>query len=142
MNSIIMNVSKVLETVKENRKTHKEDFILALNGYKIKSEEKFRKYTKQFKQNLLDFDIEPKNLQVSLGSFNLPIFPENHLAEYDRVIKMLEMTTQKEIELDHKEFSNYIMDNWDWKNSFKTIVSGYASVPLTNDFKAQKVNSN
>lgn len=44
--------------------------------------------------------------------------PKNYSTEYKKVISMLKLTTQTELELTVDEFDCYMNDNWDWKNTF------------------------
>jgi hypothetical protein len=60
--------------------------------------------------------------------------PEDHTADYDRAIRMLEMTTQTEIELNEHDFATLVDDDWDWARSwvasnkrFSKTVSDYES---------------
>ena len=55
--------------------------------------------------------------------------PEDHPPDYDRVIRMLEMSVQQVIDLDEEDFARYVMDDWEWKrmwaaNAYVSGVSG------------------
>ncbi len=47
--------------------------------------------------------------------------------EYDRVIKMLEMSVDTQIELSSSEFQNYVMDDWAWSDNAKLSNSTYTA---------------
>lgn len=53
--------------------------------------------------------------------------PFNHLKEYDRAIKMLEMSTDERVELTQQEFSQLVMDDWGWQRQFLVSNSRYSS---------------
>ena len=59
-------------------------------------------------------------------NFNLPK-PENHLEDYDRVLDLLKMTLDEELELREHEFNCYIRDQWDWTGRFKNISATYTA---------------
>ena len=48
--------------------------------------------------------------------------------EYDRVISMLEHTTDKSITLSELQYRNYVMDKWDWQRNFNSNTMSYAGV--------------
>jgi hypothetical protein len=51
--------------------------------------------------------------------------PVEHVKDYDRVLKMLELATDKVIELDESDFAMYVMDDWAWKQQFIASNSTY-----------------
>lgn len=103
----------LIEKIKANREAHRTNFEKALTGYKAEC-------MRVLEQNL---ERVRKNQQ-----FNLRIaeaLPEDHTKDYDRVIAMLDLTTESEIELDQTTFDQYVMDNWDWKQSWSASNSKY-----------------
>ncbi len=51
--------------------------------------------------------------------------PQDHTADYDRTIAMLEMCVDEQIEITSAEFDCYVMDNWAWKPMAKTSHDAY-----------------
>jgi hypothetical protein len=45
--------------------------------------------------------------------------------DYDRVIRMLEMTVDEIITIGAVEFQQYVMDDWTWKEQFTASNSAY-----------------
>ena len=43
--------------------------------------------------------------------------PDDHTADYDRVITMAEMSVLDVVDLSEDEFGMYVMDQWHWKQS-------------------------
>ena len=41
--------------------------------------------------------------------------PEDHTRDYDRVISMLEMDLTDTVELSESDYSQYVLDDWQWK---------------------------
>jgi len=56
--------------------------------------------------------------------FDLPT-PHDHSADYDRAIKMVEMSTDDILELTEPEFAQLVMDDWGWKQAFTTSNAHY-----------------
>lgn len=106
-------VSDLLETIKINRVAHRQTFERALTGYKKRVEE-------ELDRRLADLRAGRKiDLFIQLEE------PHDHTKDYDCVIRMLEMTTQQELELAHNEFKCYVLDEWSWKQDFVTTSSRY-----------------
>lgn len=53
--------------------------------------------------------------------------PEDHTKDYDRVLKMIDMSVDTEIELDQNDFSRYVLDEWEWKEMWAVSNSKYLS---------------
>lgn len=52
--------------------------------------------------------------------------PANHLIDYDRTILMIDNCQQNDIELTEREYSQYVMDDWAWQETFMTANSGWS----------------
>ncbi len=53
--------------------------------------------------------------------------PEDHTREYDRVVRMIEMSIDDTIELDEQDFTKYVLDDWAWKRQFLEGLGMYLS---------------
>jgi len=53
------------------------------------------------------------------------IQPKNYTGEYDRAIKMLEMSVDDTIEITSQEFQNFVQDIWNWSRDWALSNSGY-----------------
>ena len=53
--------------------------------------------------------------------------PEDHTKDYDRVLKMLDMSQDASIELGERDFDQYVMDNWGWSEAFNMSSQFYTS---------------
>ena len=53
--------------------------------------------------------------------------PNNHLKNYSRTIDLLKASLDGEFLLTSEEFSQYVRDEWNWKEQFMTTVSGCLS---------------
>jgi len=108
----------LLQRIKENRKRHEEIFNEAIGNYR---------------QTLIEA-IEARLELVRTdeasewhGRIDLEK-PQHHIAEYDRVIMMIEHCVETEIELDEHEYAQYVMDNWTWQRGFLTSNSMYSTM--------------
>lgn len=120
----IIKVGRVhlLETMRKNREAHAEEYALAEKGYWLKMEEGLAKALKEVRKHgkFLKQDFY-RGVPFIPGAF-----PENHTADYDVVIKMLEFSVEDVIELDRTKFQAYVMDNWQWSGNVKSLNASYA----------------
>lgn len=103
----------VLKTLIENRSQHDSIFREALEGYKKTTIQHFKDNIRKIEKGKL---ISFINLQV----------PKNQIKDYDRVISLLEQSKGEEVELTEVQFANYMLDDWDWKQSFYAANSAYS----------------
>ena len=105
---------ELLAKVKANREKHIRDFFAATEGYK---EER----TRVLREALAKAETEDasKDLYVHLEA------PHNHTEDYDRVIDLLTMSLDSEVDLPSDEFDRYARDKWGWSTAFSQSVAGY-----------------
>lgn len=115
MKNMKFNVAALIEKIDANRKAHRAIFLEALEGYKAKVLEALEKNLEAVKQG-----------NVVRVYINLPP-PDDHTKDYDRVLLMLDMCTEQEVELNEQEFGCYVMDDWGWKHQFLTANSVYSN---------------
>lgn len=110
---MIIKKAKLLEILKENRKNHREIFEKAIEGFRKQSIDSLEKKIEKIKKGRLE------NIMV-----NFPL-PEDHTIDYDRVIRMVELTEEQEMKLDEDESKMYIMDDWAWKRQWTATNFAY-----------------
>jgi hypothetical protein len=103
----------LLEKLQSNRKVHRDIFLKAQEGY--------RKRVIQELDQMLAEARAGKPIRVVI---NLPQ-PQDHTPDYDRVIAMLEMSVEDEVQIMAQEFDMYVMDNWAWKPMATTTNARY-----------------
>lgn len=111
--------SELLKALKANRDEHRSTFLEALDGYS-------KEAIKALNERIED---AKKNKRISL-SFLL-VQPEDHTKDYDRVIRMLEMSVSEELEITQDQFSNFVMDDWAWSRQFYHSNRAYSSKAAT-----------
>lgn len=115
MENIKVQKQQLLVTLRVNREKHRAIFMEALDGYKaavIKALESSLEKAKNGQRILLHFQLQE---------------PADQTKDYDRVIRMLEMSVDDLIELDEHSFTQYVMDDWNWKRQFLTSNSAYSA---------------
>ena len=115
MEKVKINKAKLLKKVKDNRKQHRDLFLKAQEGFRADVIEE------------LDRALErARNGEVKRFVSILPE-PQDHTKDYDRVITMLEMSVDTNIELDEEAFKAYVMDDWVWKGQALATNTMYAA---------------
>jgi hypothetical protein len=105
--------SDLLERLRENRDGHREVFLRATEGFR-------EEVVRQLDQAL----EEARAGRKFRTSFALPE-PSDHTRDYDRVIEMLELCVDQIVELDQREFAQYVQDDWGWRPDFVQTSSQY-----------------
>lgn len=95
-----------LEILRRNRTAHMAIFNEAVEGFRAQALRMLEERIVQIK------DGRVANIQVTIPQ------PQNQTKEYDRAIKMLEMSIEDTVEFDEHAFAEYIMDDWNWKRQF------------------------
>lgn len=97
-----------------NRAAHQKIFEEALAGYKTKVIETLDRSLKQARAG-----------QRVAEHISIPR-PVNQTHEYNRAIRMMEMSVENEITLTTQEFDAYVMDRWHWRSAFLASNSAYS----------------
>ncbi len=113
MQNITLNKNDLLPIVKENKEKHDNIYNAAVSGYWVKAEEILNTKLADVK--------EKKKVDNVLGI----TFPVNYSDDYNRVIRMLELSADEKIDLSSNEFDSYVRNQWHWKNSFLSTNSTY-----------------
>jgi hypothetical protein len=108
MKQIRVDKSKLLAILKKNREDHRGVFLEAQKEYRVIAIEALDAQLKAAREG------KPFELArlVALTA------PEDHTADYDRSIQMLEMSIDTEITVDEREFQNYVQDVWNWSRDW------------------------
>jgi len=115
MDTVKIARDDLLVVVKKNRASHRQIFEEALIGYRDEVIRQLEQRLDEAKRN------KRVNHHISL------IEPMDQTKEYDRIIKMLEMSVESEIELTQSQFAMYVMDDWSWKQQFTASNVNYSA---------------
>lgn len=113
MKTVKVEKSELLTHLSNNRKAHIVEYDQAILGYREALVQAFAKALKEAKAG--------KDISHTVSVTR----PKNYVEHYDKIISMLEWTTDEFIELDQMEFTMYVQDEWAWKNDFKVTSSLY-----------------
>lgn len=119
MNSVKIDREKLLGIVQENRDKHCAAFTESVEDYK-------RAVLKIATNNLKL--AKTADLEQIAKFQTLPPKPTSHEREYDRAIRMLELSVETVIEIDQNIFNQLVLDEWQWKNAFLTNSTLYKSL--------------
>ncbi len=118
LSEITVGVNELIGIVVENRSKHIQDYNVAMDRFYVAANSALYDRLAQITRE------EIKDLR-----FDLPV-PESHVDDYDRVVRMLEMTRdagQETVVLNEGEQESYVMDNWGWKRTFIETSTFYAA---------------
>lgn len=118
MQEVTVDVDGLREIVQENREQHKEIYEEAVENFPQHVANELREKMEEA-QEAEDVDDVPTRITFDR--------PEEHLDDYDRVLRMLDMTVHDEITLTQQEFTQFVLDDWGWKKSFTQNTIGYTS---------------
>lgn len=114
MKAMKVDKAELLNILQKNRDKHRAIFEEALEGYK---------------KEVIAL-LEKKLATVKRGKIVSHIIrletPRDQTKDYDRVIGMLNMSTETEVELTEQDYSQYVLDDWTWKNQFLHSNSFYS----------------
>lgn len=115
METVKLEKKELLVVLKQNRTDHRKIFEEALEGFRVKAIEYLEKRLEAAKAG------QKFGLQFDL------IQPEDHTKDYDRIIRMLEMSTDAVVEMTQHEFSMYVQDEWLWQRNWLHSNSAYTA---------------
>lgn len=115
MDSVVVKKDELLTRIRANRENHTKIFEEAMVTYRQMAIEELDKMLAEARAG--------KRIRRQLQL----VEPMNQCREYDRVIAMLEMSTEDEIEISQGEFACYVLDQWAWRQQFLSSNSLYSS---------------
>jgi hypothetical protein len=113
MDRIKVRKAELLTKMEANRAAHRATFEDALYGYR-------KEVIEQLEKMLTEARTGRRVRRV----IDL-IEPMDQTKDYDRVIAMLQMSTDEVIELDEQNFACYVLDDWHWKGQFAASTTSY-----------------
>lgn len=107
----------LVDTLTANKEKHKAEYEEGVEEYWLTCQQKVAEISKQ---------IEERTYKERY--IHLPSKLTSHVKDYERVLSMLEATVDSEISLNQKEYSQYVLDDWEWKEDFTNVKSSYSSL--------------
>jgi len=117
MKQVRVDKAKLLAILKKNRAEHRSVFLEAQKTFRVVA------------IKALDAQLKAArtNKPFELGRLVALTAPEDHTADYDRSIQMLEMSVDEHIMVDEREFQNYVQDIWNWSRDWATSNMRYVN---------------
>lgn len=112
---VTVKKDELLAAIKKNRSTHRETFLEAQKGYRAAVIEELDRMLKDAR--------EGRTIRRAVQL----VEPQEHTKDYDRVIRMLEMSVADEIAITETQFSQYVLDEWGWTAAFVGSTSNYTN---------------
>lgn len=110
---VTIKKAELLEAIEKNLTQHKTDYEEALVGFRSRAIEAMQ----------LNLSNARMGAEVKLGiALTVPV---QHVKDYERVIRMLTMSTADEIMISESQFTMYVMDDWQWKAAFVGSTAVY-----------------
>jgi hypothetical protein len=117
METVRVTRDDFISKVENNKAGHRATFESALDGYRDRAIHELERRVRHVREGRA-FDL----------SFRLPE-PEDHTADYDRVLEMARMSVDDVVELTESEFAQYVLDQWHWKANFAATTRAYTRRP-------------
>lgn len=110
---IAVKKSALIDALQKNRDGHRKQYEEAHAGYRRALLETVAKM----------YDDAKKGLDVQ--HFIQLDIPEDHTKDYDRVAGMLAMSVDDTVLITAQEYSQFVMDDWGWKEKFVGTSNAY-----------------
>lgn len=119
MKSVKLNRKDLLKIVIENRAKHISAYNESVEDYKVAAVKVAAKHVELANSG---------DLKEIAGIKAMPPAPVSYEKEYDRAIRMLELSVDKEIEVEEAVFNQLVLDEWHWKHQFVASSTLYKSL--------------
>ena len=119
MHAVTVNRKELLKIVSENKEKHISDFNESVEDYKAAVIKLAESNLELAKSGDLDKIARCKPM---------PGKPVSYESNYTRAIRMLELSVEKEIDVEEDVFNQLVLDEWAWKHAFVTSRALYKSI--------------
>ncbi len=113
MREVKVRKEELIEKVRANRDRHRSQYEKAIEGWA--------------REALQVMEADVQALKAHTRRYLTPIDqpPQDHTIDYDRVIPMITMSVDDTITLDAATFRQYVLDDWNWKDSWAATTAKY-----------------
>jgi antitoxin component of RelBE/YafQ-DinJ toxin-antitoxin module len=119
MHAVKVDRKKLLKIVTENKEKHIKEYNESVEDYKKAALKIAEANIELVKTGDLDQIARVKAM---------PTKPSSYENNYTRAIRMLELSVEKEIDVEEDVFNQLVLDEWAWKNAFVASASLYKSI--------------
>jgi hypothetical protein len=114
---VTVKKAELIEKIKVNMETHEATYEKAVVA--------FRKQQIELLESQLN--VARKGRPIDRMALSRMPVPENHMDDYNRALRALEMHTGDEIELGEYDFNRFVLDEWEWTHSFLANTTSYVA---------------
>lgn len=125
MRTVKVKRDELLSKVRANREKHIQEYKDACDGYKDEALAAVKQGFTSLEKRIQQLEAG-EVIALAAVSFNLNV-PQSHEQSYNQVIAMLEMSVDEVLEIQSDEFACYVMDDWDWRQSFEATKMRYTN---------------
>jgi hypothetical protein len=111
--------------LQKNRKQHAKDYKETLAEWKKAVDFALKKARKELRETGNTNLQELLNLQE----------PRSHVSDYDNAIDMLNWEQDDKVELDSREFQNFVQDEWSWRAGYEGTKSSLSAYSMSNKLR-------
>lgn len=119
MRSVKVEKNELLGIVRDNKKKHVKEFDESVKDYKKAALKVAKEHVELAKSGDLEQIAKIKAM---------PQRPTSYEKDYDRAIRMLELSVEDTIELEEDIFNQLVLDEWHWKHAFVASNSLYKTL--------------
>lgn len=119
MQSVKINRKELLKIVRDNKTKHVTEYEEAVTDYKAGVVKLAKENLKLANSGELD-----KISRIKAA----PQAPVSYEDNYNRAIRMLELSVDEVIELEENDFNQLVLDEWVWKRAFTAMSASYKSL--------------
>lgn len=119
MHAVKVNRKELLKIVIDNKEKHIKEYNESVEDYK--------KAALKLAEANLEL-VKTGDLEQIAKTKPMPGKPVSYESNYTRAIRMLELSVEKEIEVEEDVFNQLVLDEWAWKNQFIASASLYKSI--------------
>ncbi len=146
MDTVVIEKSKLLEILEDNKKKHDSIFEVSCLGYWDLATKRVEEKKKELISVIAKINLESVANEIRLNqkiesrvklndenyfvhfdfSHHLNLaYPENHSDDYNRAIRKVSLNVYDKVKLNQNEFESLVLNNWTWKNNFISTSSFY-----------------
>lgn len=109
----------------------KNDLVAKIRANMLEHEETYRSAVAAYREQqlaLLERLLTDAKNEVPIDHLALsrmPV-PENHMGDYRRALRMLEMEIRNEVDLEEFEYRQFVDDEWGWRKAWEANTVAYA----------------
>lgn len=119
MRSVKVEKHKLLDIVRNNLIKHVKEFDESVKDYKKAALKVAKEHVELAKSGDLDQIAKIRAM---------PQRPASYEKDYDRAIRMLELSVEDTIELEEDIFNQLVLDEWTWKHQFTASSALYKTL--------------